>query len=57
MLESTPIIISSIIILSAIIGIIIGTLLSKSKDNDIDSAKSNHTFHIDSATGIVSDVT
>jgi hypothetical protein len=57
MLELTPIIISSIIILSAIIGIIIGTLLSKSKNNNIDGSKSNHTFHIDSATGIVSDVT
>ena len=57
MLESTPVIISSIIILSAIIGGVIGHMLSKSKDDDFEGEESNHTFHIDSSTGIVSDIT
>ncbi|NOZ90366.1 MAG: hypothetical protein GXO60_03665 [Epsilonproteobacteria bacterium] len=57
MLHSTPIIISLIIILSAIIGGVIGHLVSRSKSDDIENPDSNHTFHVDSSTGIVSDVT
>jgi len=57
MLESTPVIISLIIILAAIIGGVIGSLLSKSKGDDMESSSSTHTFHIDSNTGIVSDIT
>jgi len=57
MLESTPVIIALTIILAAIIGGVIGSILSKSKDDDIESSSSNHTFHIDSNTGIVSDIT
>jgi hypothetical protein len=57
MLESTPIIISLIIVLSAIIGGVIGHLISKAKSDDLENPDSNHTFHVDSATGIVSDIT
>lgn len=57
MLKSTPIIIGSLIIFSAIIGGVIGSLLSKSKREDIESSDSTHTFHIDRNTGIVSDIT
>jgi len=57
MLESTPVIIGLTIIFSAIIGGVIGSLLSKSKGDDIENANSTHTFHIDSNTGIVSDIT
>ena len=57
MLESTPVIIALTIILAAIIGGVIGSILSKSKDDDIESSSSTHTFHIDSNTGIVSDIT
>jgi len=57
MLESTPVIIALTIILAAIIGGIIGSILSKSKSNDTEDSSSNHTFHIDSNTGIVSDIT
>jgi len=57
MLTSTPIIISIVIILSAFIGGVIGHLLSKSKSDDLENPNSNHTFHVDSATGIVSDIT
>ena len=57
MLESTPILISSLIILSAIIGGVIGSFLSKSKREDIENSNSTHTFHIDRNTGIVSDIT
>jgi len=57
MLESTPVIISLIIILAAIIGGVVGNLLSKAKSNNIESSSSTHTFHIDRNTGIVSDIT
>jgi len=57
MLESTPVIIGLTIILAAIIGGVIGSILSKSKSDDIENANSTHTFHIDSNTGIVSDIT
>jgi len=57
MLELTPVMIVLIIIFSAIIGGIIGSLLSKSKNNNMESSNSTHTFHIDSNTGIVSDIT
>jgi len=57
MLESTPVIIGLTIILAAIIGGVIGSLLSKSKGDDMENANSSHTFHIDSNTGIVSDIT
>jgi len=57
MLESTPIIIGLTIILAAIIGGVIGSLLSKLKSNNIEDINSNHTFHIDRNTGIVSDIT
>jgi len=56
MLESTPVVIALTIILSAIIGGVIGSLLSK-KSSDIDDSSSSHNFHIDSNTGIVSDIT
>ncbi|MCK4440476.1 MAG: hypothetical protein KAU90_00625 [Sulfurovaceae bacterium] len=57
MLESTPILISLLIILSAIIGGVIIILLYKYKKDDIDNSNSTHTFHIDRNTGIVSDIT
>ena len=60
MFESTPIIIITIIILSALIGGIIGGILSRvsyqGSDEDIDS-EPTPTFHVDRATGIVSDAT
>ncbi|NEW61498.1 hypothetical protein GSY74_09410 [Sulfurovum sp. bin170] len=60
MFESTPIIIITVIILSALIGGIIGNILSRVSyqcaDDDIDS-ETTHTFHVDGATGIVSDAT
>jgi hypothetical protein len=58
MFESTPVIIITVIILSALIGGVIGNILSKVSyqggDEDIES-ESSHTFHVDRATGIVSD--
>jgi len=58
MLNSTsPIIISIVIIISAFVGGLIGHLLSRSKRDDIENPNSNHTFHVDSSTGIVSDIT
>jgi hypothetical protein len=59
MFESTPVIILTVIVLSAIIGGIIGNILSKGGveyEEDKDS-ESKHTFHVDRATGIVSDST
>ncbi len=57
MFETTPIVISLIILLSAIVGGLIGHLLSKGKSDDLEEQESTHTFHVDSATGIVSDIT
>ncbi|SFV66388.1 hypothetical protein MNB_SV-12-1957 [hydrothermal vent metagenome] len=60
MFESTPIIIITVIVLSALIGGIIGNILSRvsyqGSKEDIDS-ESSKTFHVDRATGIVSDAT
>ncbi len=59
MFESTPVIIITIILLSALIGGIIGNMISRVSyqegDEEIDS-ESSHAFHVDRATGIVSDV-
>jgi len=57
MFEITPVIIGLTIILAAIIGGVVGSLISKAKSNNIESSSSTHTFHIDSNTGIVSDIT
>ncbi len=55
MFEITPLTITVTVILSAILGGIISRLLFKSK-NDKDE-NSEHHFHVDSNTGIVSDIT
>lgn len=55
MFEITPLIISITVILSAIIGGIISRLLFKYKDSKSEEDK--HHFHVDSNTGIVSDIT
>jgi uncharacterized membrane protein len=57
MMENTPVVITIVIILSAIVGGVIGSLLSRFKSDDLDEHKSTHNFHVDSATGIVSDIT
>ncbi len=60
MFEITPLIIAVTIILAALIGGIIGRLLSKSAYKDISGEggeNSEHHFHVDRATGIVSDIT
>jgi hypothetical protein len=60
MFESTPIIIITVIILSALIGGIIGNILSRVsyQDNEDEiEGEASHNFHIDGATGIVSDAT
>jgi len=54
MIESTSFIIFSTFVIAFIIGILIGRLLFKSSNNDTDN---EHKFHVDSATGIVSDIT
>jgi ABC-type methionine transport system permease subunit len=54
MLESTSLIIFLTFVIAFIIGIIIGRLLFKSSSENVES---EHKFHVDSATGIVSDVT
>jgi hypothetical protein len=61
MFESTPLIIITVILLSALIGGVIGNILSRVSyqgggDEEIDS-ESSHNFHVDRATGIVSDAT
>ena len=60
MFESTPVIILTVVILSALIGGIIGNILSRGSyeggEGDKDS-DNTHTFHVDRATGIVSDST
>jgi hypothetical protein len=59
MFEVTPLIISITIILAAVIGGLIGRLLSKStyEDGSGDSKENNEqNFHVDRATGIVSDI-
>ncbi len=55
MFEITPLIIGITIILSAIIGGVISRLLFKSRDDKDEN--SEHHFHVDSNTGIVSDIT
>lgn len=60
MFESTPVIILTVIILSALIGGIIGNILSRVSSESCEEDKeseSSHTFHVDRATGIVSDAT
>jgi hypothetical protein len=60
MFESTPVIIITVIILSALIGGVIGNILSRVSYQDGDEEmdnESSHTFHVDRATGIVSDAT
>jgi len=54
MVESTSLIIFLTFVTAFIIGILIGRLLFKSSNNDVEN---EHKFHVDSATGIVSDVT
>ncbi len=55
MFEMTPLVISIIVILSAIAGGVISWLIFKFKYNRDES--SEHHFHVDSNTGIVSDIT
>jgi|GEM_PF-2121767 len=58
MFETAPLIIFLVIILAALIGVVIGKLLSslsyKDKRNSINNDP-NEKFHIDKVTGIVSD--
>jgi hypothetical protein len=54
MFETVPLIIFMVIILAAVIGVVIGHLLSKTSLKGVNG-DSNQNFHIDSATGIVSD--
>jgi len=60
MFESTPVIIITVIVLSALIGGIIGNILSRVSyqggEEESDS-ESTPTFHVDRATGIVSEAT
>ena len=55
MFEITPLTIIITVILSAVLGGIISRLLFKSKDSKDEN--SEHHFHVDSNTGIVSDIT
>jgi hypothetical protein len=58
MFESTPIIIIIVIILSALIGGVIGNILSRVSYQDTEEEnEGDSNFHIDRATGIVSDAT
>jgi len=60
MFEITPLIIVITIILAALVGGIIGRLLLKSAYKDVagdGDENSKHHFHVDRATGIVSDIT
>jgi uncharacterized protein YpmB len=60
MFESTPIIILTVIILSVLFGGIIGNILSRTsyqEDKEESDNEATHNFHIDVATGIVSDAT
>jgi len=50
---TTPLIIVLTFIVAFIIGILIGKLIFKSSK---DNMESEHKFHVDSATGIVSDI-
>ena len=57
MLELAPYIIIAII-LSAVVGGVIGRLLSKTaynEDSGQNDGNTHHTFHVDRATGIVSE--
>ena len=54
MIKITPLVIGIIVILSAIVGGIISHLIFKYRENK--NSDNNH-FHVDSNTGIVSDIT
>jgi len=58
MFEITPPIIVATIVLAGVVGVIIGRSLSKAsyKDRDAGEGESKHHFHVDRATGIVSDI-
>jgi uncharacterized membrane-anchored protein YhcB (DUF1043 family) len=58
MLEMTPLVISTTVILSMIVGIVIGRIILKlsHEKRAKDSKEHEHCFHVDRATGIVSDI-
>jgi uncharacterized membrane protein YqiK len=58
MFEITPLIIAITIVLAVIIGGVVGRFFLKSSYKNKKRGKnSEHRFHVDSATGIVSDIT
>jgi uncharacterized membrane-anchored protein YhcB (DUF1043 family) len=55
MFETTPLLVIVLtFIVAFMIGVLIGRLIFKSSKDNVDS---EHKFHVDSATGIVSDIT